>query len=191
VSRTGYTGEDGVEVILPAGMMARQALKLMLDADGTGSGVLKPAGLGARDTLRLEAGMPLYGHEIDESVDPLTAGLDFAVNLDKGVGEDRAGRFIGQESLERIKANGLSRKLVGIRLTGRRSPRQGMKVLANGGETGVVTSGCLSPTLDVPIAMAIVAISSATTGTAVEIDFGRERVAGEVVPLPFYKAAKS
>lgn len=191
VSRTGYTGEDGVEVILPAGMMARQALKLMLDADGTGSGILQPAGLGARDTLRLEAGMPLYGHEIDESVDPLTAGLDFAVSLDKGVGEDRAGRFIGQEALERIKSEGLSRKLVGIRLTGRRSPRQGMKVFAGEREAGIVTSGCLSPTLEVPIAMAIVAIGSSTPGTSLEVDFGRERVAGEVVPLPFYKPAKT
>lgn len=135
--------------------------------------------------------MPLYGHEIDESVDPLTAGLDFAVNLDKGVGEDRAGRFIGQEALERIKAQGLSRKLVGLKLSGRRSPRQGMKVFAGGAEAGVVTSGCLSPTLDVPIAMAIVGIGSAAPGTAIEVDFGRERAAGEVVPLPFYKASKT
>ncbi len=191
VSRTGYTGEDGVEVILPAGMMSRQALKLMLDADGTDDGVLKPAGLGARDTLRLEAGMPLYGHEIDEDTDPLTAGLGFAVNLDKGVGDDRAGRFIGQEALEAIKAEGLRRQLVGIRLTGRRSPRQGMRVIANGESAGTVTSGCLSPTLDVPIAMAIVDASAAAVGTAVEIDFGRERSAGEVVPMPFYKPAKS
>ncbi|MBM4106326.1 MAG: glycine cleavage system aminomethyltransferase GcvT [Phycisphaerae bacterium] len=189
VSRTGYTGEDGVEVILPGGMMARQALKLMLDADGTGAGLLKPAGLGARDSLRLEAGMPLYGHEIDEEVDPLTAGLDFAVNLDKGVGEDRAGRFIGQEALEKIKAQGLSRRLVGLRLAGRRSARQGMPVLAAGRPVGRVTSGCLSPTLDVPIAMAIVEVGSAAIGTSLEIDLGRERANAEVVPLPFYKAA--
>lgn len=135
--------------------------------------------------------MPLYGHEIDEEVDPLTAGLDFAVNLDKGVGEDRAGRFIGQEALEKIKAQGLARKLVGLRLAGRRSARQGMPVLAGGRQVGRVTSGCLSPTLDVPIAMAIVEVASAAQGTSLEIDLGRERATAEVVPLPFYKAPPS
>jgi aminomethyltransferase len=187
VSRTGYTGEDGVEVILPA-MMARQALKMMLEAEGS-SDLIRPAGLGARDTLRLEAGMPLYGHEIDEDVDPLTCGLDFAVNLDKGVGEDRAGRFIGQEALEAIKAKGLSRRLVGIRLEGRRSPRQGMAVRAGGAVIGAVTSGCFSPTLEVPIAMAIVDAAHSDAGGSVEIDLGREQAAGQVVPLPFYKRA--
>jgi len=185
VSRTGYTGEDGVEVILP-GLMAKQALKLMLDADKS-AGLVKPAGLGARDTLRLEAGMPLYGHEIDEEVDPLTCGLDFAVSLDKGGEGDVAGRFIGQDALQAIRAAGLSRKLVGLRLEGRRSARQGMAVHAGGGEIGRVTSGCLSPTLGVPIAMAIVAAGQSAVGTKVEIDLGRERVAAEVVPLPFYK----
>jgi len=191
VSRTGYTGEDGVEVILPAGGLARQALKLMLDADGGESDLLKPAGLGARDTLRLEAGMPLYGHEIDEDVDPLTAGLGFAVDLDKGAGDDRAGRFIGQEALERIEAEGPARRLVGIRLSGRRSPRQGMRVLRGGEAVGVVTSGCVSPTLEVPIAMALVARDAAEVGTALEVDLGREALPGEVVPLPFYKAPKA
>jgi aminomethyltransferase len=190
VSRTGYTGEDGVEVILPAGGLARQALKLMLDADGGESDLLKPAGLGARDTLRLEAGMPLYGHEIEEDVDPLTAGLGFAVSLDKGEGDDRAGRFIGQDALQRIHAEGPARRLVGIRLTGRRSPRQGMKVLHNGEEVGRVTSGCVSPTLEVPIAMALVASAAAEVGTGLEVDLGRETSAGEVVPMPFYKAPK-
>ena len=190
VSRTGYTGEDGVEVILPAGGLARQALKLMLDADGGESDLLKPAGLGARDTLRLEAGMPLYGHEIDEEIDPLTAGLGFAVNLDKGTGDDRAGRFIGQEALERIHAEGPSRRIVGLRLSGRRSPRQGMRVLREGQAVGVVTSGCVSPTLEVPIAMALVEAAAADAGTGLEIDLGRETSPGEVVPLPFYKAPK-
>ncbi|MDA0974546.1 MAG: glycine cleavage system aminomethyltransferase GcvT [Phycisphaerales bacterium] len=190
VSRTGYTGEDGVEVILPAGGLARQALKLMLDADGGESDLLKPAGLGARDTLRMEAGMPLYGHEIEEDVDPLTAGLGFAVSLDKGEGDDRAGRFIGQDALQRIHAEGPARRLVGIRLTGRRSPRQGMKVLHNGEEVGRVTSGCVSPTLEVPIAMALVASAAAEVGTGLEVDLGRETSAGEVVPMPFYKAPK-
>jgi len=190
VSRTGYTGEDGVEVILPAGGLARQALKLMLDADGGESELLKPAGLGARDSLRLEAGMPLYGHEIDEEIDPLTAGLAFAVDLDKGEGEDRAGRFIGQEALQRIHAEGPTRRIVGIRLGGRRSPRQGMRVLRDGAAVGEVTSGCVSPTLGVPIAMALVERGAAEVGTSLEIDLGRETAAGEVVPLPFYKAPR-
>jgi aminomethyltransferase len=187
VSRTGYTGEDGVEVILPA-MMAKQALKLMLDSEGSAN-LVRPAGLGARDTLRLEAGMPLYGHEIDEETDPLSCGLDFAVNLDKGAGEDRAGRFIGQDALEQIRSTGPARRLVGIRLEGRRSPRQGMPVFAAGAAVGRVTSGCLSPTLEVPIAMAMVDAAHAAIGGALEIDLGRERAAGQVVPLPFFKRA--
>lgn len=134
--------------------------------------------------------MPLYGHEIDEEIDPLTAGLGFAVNLDKGTGDDRAGRFIGQEALERIHAEGPSRRIVGLRLSGRRSPRQGMRVLREGQAVGVVTSGCVSPTLEVPIAMALVEAAAADAGTALEIDLGRETSPGEVVPLPFYKAPK-
>ncbi len=109
VSRTGYTGEDGVEIILGAGM-AKLALSMLLKDMGAATSVIKPCGLGARDTLRREAGMPLSGHEIDESVDPLTAGLNFAVKMDKGAGDEREGRFIGQDALENIAKAGLKQK---------------------------------------------------------------------------------
>lgn len=170
VSRTGYTGEDGVEVIMPAAL-AMQAVSLL----GTDES-LKPAGLGARDTLRLEAAMALYGHEITETIDPLSAGLDFAVSLDKD--------FIGRDALKGIEAKGPHRTLRGLVLEGRRTARQGMAVTAGGRELGVVTSGCLSPTLGKPIAMAY--IEAAHDGD-VELAIGGGVVAATVVPLPFYK----
>lgn len=187
VSRTGYTGEDGVEVILGA-TMASIALKMLLKDKGDAGAVVKPCGLGARDTLRTEAGMPLYGHEISEELDPLSAGLDFAIKLDKGDDDERAGRFIGQDALRAIKAKGLSRKLVGMVLEGRRSARQGMSVLHGDRVIGTVTSGCMSPTLEKPIAMAYVPPDMAAPGTALKIDLGREKATAQVVPLPFYKA---
>jgi aminomethyltransferase len=190
VSRTGYTGEDGVEIILGSGM-ARMALGLFLKDMGKAEGVVKPCGLGARDSLRLEAGMPLYGHEISEDIDPLTAGLDFAVKLDKGQGDEREGTFIGQEALRAIAAaGGPSRRLVGLTLDGRRSARQGMKVMQGGSEVGAVTSGCLSPTLDRPIAMAIVDRAVAEAKPALEVDLGRERVAASITPMPFVKTTR-
>lgn len=187
VSRTGYTGEDGVEVILGA-TMASLALKMLLKDKGGATAVVKPCGLGARDTLRTEAGMPLYGHEISEEIDPLSAGLDFAVKLDKGDAEPLAGRFIGQDALQAIKAKGLTRKLAGLVLEGRRSARQGMSVLQGERAVGTVTSGCMSPTLEKPIAMAYVPPELATPGTTLLIDLGREKATAQVVPLPFYKA---
>jgi len=184
VSRTGYTGEDGVEIILGA-TVARYAIQMLLKEKGENAGVVKPVGLAARDTLRMEAGMPLYGHEIDEGVDPISAGLSFAVKLDKGDDDERAGRFIGQDALRKIAAEGPKRTLVGLRLEGRRSPRQGMKVLVDGRPEGAVTSGCLSPTLGYPIAMAYLPAGAAAA--SLEIDFGSERLPATVVPLPFYR----
>lgn len=189
VSRTGYTGEDGVEVILGA-TMASLALKMLLKDKGDAEGAVKPCGLGARDTLRTEAGMPLYGHEISEELDPLSAGLDFAVALDKGDDDEQAGRFIGQDALRAIKAKGLSRKLIGLTLDGRRSARQGMSVLSADRAVGVVTSGCFSPTLEKPIAMAYVPPELATPGASLTVDLGREKTTAHVVALPFYKSAK-
>ncbi len=187
VSRTGYTGEDGVEIILGAGM-AKAALNMFLK-QGQGAELVKPCGLGSRDSLRLEAGMPLYGHEIDEETDPLSAGLDFAVKLDKGADDERAGSFIGQEALRAIAARGVAKKLVGLRLEGRRAGRQGMRVLRAGQPTGVVTSGCLSPTLDASIAMAYVQTADAVLGTTLEVEFGPGKsAAATIVPLPFYKS---
>ena len=185
VSRTGYTGEDGVEVILGA-KFARQALGMLLKDVGGEGGVVRPAGLGARDSLRMEAGMPLYGHELDDQTDPISAGLNFAVKVDKGESDPQEGRFIGQDALQKIASDGPARKLVGLTLEGRRSPRQGMEVRHGGEAVGQVTSGCPSPTLGHPIAMADVPTALAVAGTEVEIDLGGGSPA-TVIDLPFYK----
>ena len=188
VSRTGYTGEDGVEVILP-NMIAKQMINRLLgdvDADETR---IKPCGLGARDSLRLEAGMALYGHEITEDIDPLTACLDFAITLDKGDEDEETGRFIGQDALQAIAAaGGPKQKLTGLILEGRRAARQGMPVLRAGAKVGTVTSGCFSPTLERSIAMAIVDVDARAPGTTLEVDLDRAVAAASAVPLPFYKA---
>ncbi len=184
VSRTGYTGEDGVEVILGANF-AKQALGMLLK-NASGAAAIRPAGLAARDSLRMEAGMPLYGHELDESTDPLSAGLGFAVKLDKGESDSQEGRFIGQEALQKIDADGPERRLVGLHLEGRRSPRQGMRVDHEGDAIGLVTSGCPSPTLGHPIAMAYVPTALATPGTSLSVDLGGGTPA-KVVDLPFYR----
>lgn len=191
VSRTGYTGEDGVEVILGANT-AGMVMK-MLTKENDGAGSIKPAGLGARDSLRLEAGMPLYGHELDEDTDPLSAGLSFAVSLDKGGsaadgGEDIP-RFIGQDALEKIRDAGAPKTLVGLKLAGKRTPRQGAAVSLGDAVVGAVTSGCLSPTLGVPIAMAYVTPGSVAAGDAVSVAVGSATGEAEVVGLPFYKRA--
>ncbi|NBC11160.1 MAG: glycine cleavage system aminomethyltransferase GcvT [Planctomycetes bacterium] len=184
ISRTGYTGEDGVEVILGAGM-AEMAVKLLLKDAQT----VKPAGLGARDSLRLEAGMPLYGHELDEETDPLSAGLKFAVSLDKDQSGDgpEVPRFIGQDALEKIAADGPSRQLIGLKLDGKRTPRQGAVVQTGDGQSGAVTSGCFSPTLGYPIALAYVPRGSAAVGDTVGVVLGRNTLDAEVVKRPFYK----
>jgi aminomethyltransferase len=192
VSRTGYTGEDGIEIILPANAV-NMALKLLLKEDEHGETKVKPCGLGARDTLRMEAGMPLYGHELTEEIDPLSAGLKFAVSLDKH--EDEAfgepERFIGQDALERIAADGPPRQLVGLKLDGKRTPRQHMAVQHGGEPIGQITSGCLSPTLGHPIAMAYVDPAQSDPGTTLAIDFGRKTADAQIVKLPFYKPPKS
>ena len=183
VSRTGYTGEDGVEVILPAAF-AKKAIGLMLE-QGEAASVVKPAGLGARDSLRLEAGMPLYGHELTEDINPLSAGLSFAVKLEKGEDGNEAERFIGQEALQRIAQQGSAKKLIGLKMDGKRTPRQQMNVLVGDRVVGNVTSGCLSPTFGYPIAMALV--DADFNGETISIDFGKKIIDAQVVPLPFYK----
>jgi aminomethyltransferase len=187
VSRTGYTGEDGVEVMLGANM-AGMAIKLLLKDKGESASV-KPAGLGARDSLRLEAGMPLYGHELDEDTDPLSAGLDFAVSLDKGQVEDGPPipRFIGQDALEKIRQEGTLKTRVGLKIAGPRTPRQGATIQRDGQDIGAVTSGCMSPTLGVPIAMAYITPDTAAMGDTVQVSVGNNTTDAELVPLPFYK----
>ncbi len=186
ISRTGYTGEDGIEVILGS-KMATMAVKMLIkDRGDSGGGAMKPAGLGARDTLRLEAGMPLYGHELDETIDPLTAGLAWAVNMEKD--QDENGEvFVGQEALKRIAATGLQRQRIGLRLEGKRTPRQGAKVMRGDKAIGIVTSGCLSPTLGYPIAMAYIGADAAGMGDAVTVEISEQGHEAQIVPLPFYK----
>ena len=180
VFRSGYTGEDGVELILPA-KMAPMAMKLLGNKDHDGATV-RPAGLGARDTLRMEAGMPLYGHELSESIDPISAGLGWAVDLTKD--------FIGAVPIRQVAEAGPKRKLVGLVLDGRRIGRQGAPVLIDGKPVGEVTSGTLSPTLGKSIAMAYVDAGHAAEGTAVSVDLKGTPNAATVVKLPFYKRAE-
>jgi aminomethyltransferase len=178
VFRSGYTGEDGVEIVIPA-KVAGMAMKMLAGKMDKETATIKPAGLGARDTLRIEAGMPLYGHELSETIDPLTAGLGWAVDLSKD--------FIGAEALRKIKEAGPKRKLVGLELEGKRIGRQGMAVLFEGSAVGEVTSGTLSPTLGKSIAMAFVDVARAGEGTLLAVDLKGSTAAAKVVKLPFYK----
>lgn len=188
VSRTGYTGEDGVEVILPASGVKMAMKLLMKDIDPADPDApMKPIGLGARDTLRLEAGMPLYGHELGEDINALACGFGFAVALNKN--EDEHGeRFIGQDALEKTTADGgPDTKLVGLEIDSKRTARQHMPVLSGDTTIGEVTSGCMSPTLGKSIAMAYVKTDSLSEGDTCTIDAGRAKLDARVVPLPFYK----
>ncbi|MHC4975838.1 MAG: glycine cleavage system aminomethyltransferase GcvT [Planctomycetota bacterium] len=187
ISRTGYTGEDGVEVILPA-KMAGMALKLLHAQDGADE-ILAPVGLGARDTLRLEAGMPLYGHELGEDIPALACGMGFAMNLDKD-GDANGEPCVGVDALRKQEQEGTPTTLVGIVLDGKRSARQGMSVKAGDTTIGTVTSACASPTLGKPIAMAYVTGEHAETGTSVLVDTGKTTLEGTITALPFYKAPK-
>jgi aminomethyltransferase len=191
VSRTGYTGEDGVEAILPSSMV-NMAMKMLLSGidQKAADAMVKPIGLGARDTLRMEAGMPLYGHELGEGINALSCGVDFAISMDKDQGE-RGEKFIGMDALRRtIEQGGPKHKLAGLFIEGKRSARQGMKIVKDGREVGVVTSGCPSPTLGRCIAMAFVEPSLMATGTALQVDSGKGMLEAQVTPLPFYKAPK-
>lgn len=194
VSRTGYTGEDGIEVVLPAAAID-MALKLLLkDVDMKGATPLvRPTGLGARDTLRMEAGMPLYGHELGEETSALASGLDFAIHIDKDK-EDRGESYVGMDALKRVRdSGGPPKKLVGMFIEGKRTARQGMKLLEKPGgkEIGEITSGCNSPTLGRCIAMGYVDRTFSEKGSKFAVDSGRgETMAAEVTPLPFYKAGK-
>jgi len=180
VSRTGYTGEDGCELFLPAVAAAETWGRLMTAGHPLG---IKAAGLGARDTLRLEAAMPLYGHELSEETNPVQAGLGFAVNT-----KDR--EFIGREAILLFQADPNEPKRVGLMLDERRVPRQQQGVFRGDEKIGEVTSGTFSPTLDRPIAMAYVRPEIAAQGTELSIDIRGARVAARIVPLPFYKRAK-
>jgi aminomethyltransferase len=178
VARTGYTGEDGFEIFVETARAGK--LWDVLWSAGRAHG-LAAVGLGARDTLRLEAGMPLYGNDLDPGVNPFEANLGRVVRLDKPID------FVGREALRRIAENGPARLLVGLSMTGRGIARHGYPVFAGERATGVVTSGTLSPTFGRAIAMAYVAPGEAEPGTIVAVEIRAARVTAEVVPLPFYR----
>ena len=178
VARTGYTGEDGFELFVDVHDVGA-CWDAVLSA-GRDKGLL-PVGLGARDTLRLEAGMPLYGNELGRNTTPFEAGLGRVVKLSK------PGDFVGRAALEKAAADGPRKSLVGLVLRERGIARHGYPVLDDGGPTGVVTSGTMSPSLGAAIAMAYVAPDRAEPGTMLAVEIRGARVAAEVVPLPFYK----
>lgn len=175
ISRTGYTGEDGFEIFVPAAR-AVAVWDKFIDSH------VAPIGLGARDTLRTEAAMPLYGNDLDDATTPLEAGLGFAVDLDKP-------EFIGQAAL---KASGPpARRLAGLVLESKRIARQGFEIFHEGKKAGVVTSGTWSPVLERSIAMAYLPAALREIGTPVEIDVRGRREKASVVKLPFYRRKKS
>jgi aminomethyltransferase len=180
LSRTGYTGEDGIEIMLAADL----ALDLWEDLIARKA---KPCGLGARDTLRLEAAMPLYGHELSEEIDPFQAGLPWAVKLDWAT----KGEFIGREALLRRREDKTLRQRVGLVLEGKRIAREGTPVLVAGREVGKVASGTFGPTVGKTIAMAYVEPAHTRPGTECMLDVRGKHEPARVVPLPFYSRRKN
>lgn len=178
IARTGYTGEDGVEIMV-APEVGRELWRSLLTV-----GVV-PCGLGARDTLRLEAAMALYGQDIDETTTPLEAGLNWLVHL------ETKGDFIGRSVLEAQQASGLNRRLVGLKMAGRNIARHGYPVLANGQVVGEVTSGTISPTLGHPIALAYVSTPLARIGQTLDVEIRGKAYPATVVKRPFYRRAAS
>ncbi len=181
ISRTGYTGEDGFELYVGADRAC--ALWEALIEAGASEG-LEPVGLGARDTLRLEAALPLYGNELDETTSPLTAGLDRFVALD---GDD----FIGRSALVRERLVGVARRLVGLELREAGIARHGYPVRADGERVGTVTSGTRSPTLERSIALAYVSAAHAEVGCHLAVEIRGRTAAAEVVRTPFYRRPRS
>ncbi|MDD5167297.1 MAG: glycine cleavage system aminomethyltransferase GcvT, partial [Syntrophales bacterium] len=179
VSRSGYTGEDGFEIYTAADRIGDLWDKLLRIGIDYG---LKPAGLGARDTLRLEAGMMLYGSEMDETVTPFEVVYGWVTNLEKD--------FIGRDALLKLKTEGLRRKLVGFTMWERGIARHGYKVFKDDAEVGIVTSGSFVPTLEKAIGLAFVPSSCGEPGTTIDIQIRNHFATAQVVSLPFYKRKK-
>ncbi len=176
VSRTGYTGEDGFELIVRADLAERLWIQLLEAGADCG---IKPCGLGARDTLRFEAAMPLYGHEMDATVNPYAAALGWAVKLNKG-------DFLGRNALLQAKKSpGKTR--IGIAMEGKRIARQGSEVFFDDRKVGVVTSGTFAPTMGKALAMALVDPGAGAEGASLQVDVRGQKEAARVVPIPFYR----
>lgn len=177
ISRTGYTGEDGFELYIPA-EMTETVWRSLLALD------VVPCGLGARDTLRLEATLPLYGQDMSSEISPIMAGVGFAVKTNKSAS------FIGQEALKRQREEGVAKKIVGFEMIDRGIPRHDYKVLSSEGkEIGIVTSGTQSPTLQKGIGLALVDSAYSEIGTPLQIEVRNKRLAATIVQTPFYKKA--
>jgi len=174
LARTGYTGEDGFEIMVPPGI-GQQLWRSLL-----GAGVV-PCGLGARDTLRLEAAMVLHGQDIDETTTPLDASLSWLVHL------ERKGNFVGRVALEDQQKMGLTQKLVGLEMEGRHIARHGYPVLVDGATVGQITSGTWSPTLEKAIALAYVPPDLAQVGQTLAVEIRGHSYPGRVVRRPFYR----
>ncbi len=182
VARTGYTGEDGFEFYVPQARTG-ELWDALLEAGGAQG--LKPIGLGARDTLRLEARMPLYGNELADDISPIEAGLGWAVKLDKG-------SFIGREAIAEVKESGPIRRTVGFQLLERAgSARHGYPIQLSGRDIGIVTSGAHSPTLGTEIGLALIDADAAGIGKPLEIVIRGRPVKAEQVKLPFYRRARN
>ena len=180
IARTGYTGEDGWEIYVAP----EHAVRLWNEILTAGKSVeIIPCGLGARNTLRLESAMPLYGHEIHASITPWEAGLDWIVKLDKG-------DFLGREALVKQKQQGITRKLAGFEVKGRGIARDGYEILANGVGSGWVTSGGPAPALNKNIGMCFLPLPLSEPGNAIEISVRGRGVEAVTIPMPFYKRAR-
>lgn len=175
ISRSGYTGEDGFEISLPAEIVVAFADALVAQPE------VKPIGLGARDSLRLEAGLPLYGHDLDPAIDPVQADLTFAINKRRRA----EGGFPGAARILSALADGPSTKRVGFKIEGRMPAREGAAVFSRETQVGVLTSGGFSPSLECPIAMGFVSASLAVAGQPLEIEVRGKRIAATVTPMPF------
>lgn len=175
ISRSGYTGEDGFEIAVPAENAAELADLICAQPQ------VKPIGLGARDSLRLEAGLPLYGHDMTETVDAVSADLLFGINKRRR----NEGGFIGADNVLPLIATGAPTRRVGLAIEGRMAAREGAKVLSGEAEVGTVTSGGFSPSLERPIAMAYVPVDLAAPGTPLSIDVRGRKLAASVVSMPF------
>ncbi|MCA9003217.1 MAG: glycine cleavage system aminomethyltransferase GcvT, partial [Planctomycetes bacterium] len=181
ISRTGYTGEDGFEIYFPDGESERIWNELL---EAGGPDELKPIGLGARDTLRLEAGMPLFGHELGVGMNPVEAGLNFAVSFHEDKGD-----WIGRDALAACK-EAPQKKLMGITTDGKRAPREGYALFIGDRQVGTVCSGAISPTKECNIGTSYFPTDVAVAGTAVEMDIRGKRQAATVCELPFYSRTK-
>jgi aminomethyltransferase len=175
IARAGYTGEDGFEISLPAAAAEEIATLLCAEPE------VQPIGLGARDSLRLEAGLPLYGHDMSPEVSPIEAGLIFGINKRRRA----EGGFPGADRIIREINEGTVRKWVGLKIDGRLPAREGAEVFSGDDHIGIVTSGGFSPTLGAPIAMAYVSAAHAAIGTALDIEVRGKRLAATVSPTPF------